>query len=108
MYTDALGEHSRLEEEYFLKKDRELIDKMKKTEVQKAQLLERTAHYHKCGCCGHDMQVKTFENLEFMQCQSCESLQFTPKAAEALSRGRSLRNLLTDLEIEKQELEQSA
>lgn len=102
MYSDRLSEHSRLEEEYFYKKDRELIEKMQETERKKQELLSRTAHYHKCGCCGHDMKETVHDGLEFLQCQHCENIQVSMEMLELMSQGRRLRALITELQIRKQ------
>lgn len=103
MYKDGLGEKSLIEEEYFYKKDRELIEKMKETEKKKADLLERTSHYHKCADCGHAMHSKNFEGMDFLQCQTCESIHLPIKSAHMASQGRRLRALLNELELRKQE-----
>jgi len=102
MYTDRLNDHSLNEEEYFYKKDRELIEKMHETERKKQELLARTAHYHKCGCCGHDMKENTLEEIEFLQCQHCENVQVSFEMLELMSHGRKLKNLITELQIRKQ------
>lgn len=103
MYTDRLNEHSRLEEEYFYKKDRELIEKMHEDERKKQELLARTAHYHKCSCCGHDMKETVHENLQVLQCQNCENVHLSMETLELLTQGRRLKNLVTELQIRREE-----
>lgn len=115
MYTDRLNEHTRLEEEYFYKKDRELIEKMHEDERKKQELLARTAHYHKCGCCGHDMKETVHDTLQLLQCQNCENVSMSMETLELLTQGRRLKNLVSELQLRheealkaKEDLEESA
>lgn len=103
MYTDRLNEHSRLEEEYFYKKDRELIEKMHEDERKKQELLSRTAHYHKCGCCGHDMKETVHDALQVLQCQNCENVSLSMETLELLTQGKRFKNLVTELQIRREE-----
>ncbi len=105
MFKDGRHEASRLEDEYFYKKDRELIDKMHEEEARKQELLARTSHYHKCACCGHGMQDKVHDEVQFLQCENCDNVQFSLQNLESLTQGRKLKNLVTDLLIRKQEEE---
>ncbi len=83
MFNDGLHhEHSRLEDEYFYKKDRELIEKIKEKERQKQELLERTAAYHKCAKCGHTMEEKVFEDLAVLACDNCDSVHVSLSTLE--------------------------
>ncbi|MBC7661605.1 MAG: hypothetical protein H7249_18055 [Chitinophagaceae bacterium] len=102
MYTDRLNGHSLAEEEYFHKKDRELIEKMHESEAKKQDLLARTAHYHKCGCCGHDMKETVHEDLQFLQCQQCENVHVSIEMLEILSQGKKLKTFLNELQIKKE------
>lgn len=102
MYTDRLNDHSLNEEEYFYKKDRALIEKMHDSERKKQELLARTAHYHKCGCCGHDLKEIAHEDLQFLQCQHCDNVQLSMVMLEVMAHGRKLKNLITELQIRKQ------
>jgi hypothetical protein len=103
MYTDRLNEHSRLEEEYFYKKDRELIDKMHEEERKKQELLARTAHYHKCSSCGHGMKESVHDDLQILQCQNCENVSLSMETLELLTQGRRFKNLVTELQIRREE-----
>ena len=102
MYKDGRHETSLLEEEYFYKKDRELIDRMHEVEHNKQELLARTAHYHKCACCGHGMKQKAHEDITFLQCGNCENVHFTLANFEALAHGKQLKNLISELQLRKQ------
>ncbi len=96
MYKDGLHEHSRLEEEYFYKKERELIEKNKKEAAQKRELLERTSHYHKCAKCGHDMNEVTKDGVSLLACRSCESIHISLESLNSLSQHGQLKSLASD------------
>ena len=102
MFKDGLGEKRLLEEEYFYKKDRELIEKMKESEKQRVELLNRTSHYHKCGCCGHDMNELVHEDVSLLQCQNCDHVHVSLETLESLTQGRKLKNLITEISLRKE------
>lgn len=105
MYTDRrLNEHTRLEEEYFYKKDRELIEKMHEDERKKQELLARTAHYHKCACCGHDMKETVHDDLQFLQCTTCENVHMSMETLQLLTQGKRFKTLVNELQIRHEEL----
>ncbi len=103
MYTDRLNEHTRSEEEYFYKKARELIDKMHEDERKKQELLARTAHYHKCACCGHNMKETVHDELQLLQCENCENVHVSMETLELLTQGKRFKNLVTELQIRREE-----
>ena len=103
MYKDGLHEHSRLEEEYFYKKERELIDKNKKEAAQKRELLERTSHYHKCAKCGHDMNEVLKDGVSLLACDSCESIHISLESLQALNQQGRLKSLANDSRELRQE-----
>ena len=85
MYTDGLlHEHSRLEDEYFYKKDRELIEKIKERERQKKDLLARTEHYHKCAKCGQQMEDRVWDDIRFLACNHCASVHMSLETLERI------------------------
>jgi NADH pyrophosphatase NudC (nudix superfamily) len=110
MYKEGPAEHkhSRLEEEYFYKKERELIDKMKATEQAKKDILERTQHYHKCGKCGHGMEERTQEEVSLLCCRHCESVHIPLKTLENLGHHGRLKVVLNQLRDHLANLKESA
>ncbi len=98
MYTEGLlHEHSRLEDEYFYKKDRELIEKIKESEKQKQELLERTAHYHKCSKCGQHMEEKVFDELAFLACNNCDSVHMSLSTLEKIQGNHKGKVFLSEI-----------
>lgn len=108
MYKDGLHEHSRLEEEYFYKKEREIIEKNKAAEAQKKDLLERTQHYHKCATCGHGMDEMVKDNLSLLVCQHCESVHLRLADVTELQHQGRLKLLFIDIRDRLLQMKQSA
>ncbi len=108
MYKDGLHEHSRLEEEYFYKKEREIIEKNKRSEQEKQQLLARTQHYHKCAKCGHDMEEVVKESLSMLVCHTCESVHLSLSDVEALQHQGKFKVLMMDVRDRFMSLKRSA
>ncbi len=108
MYRDGLSDPSRLEDEYFYKKDRELIEKMKATEKQKQEILERTQHYHKCSKCGHGMDEKVRDDISFLFCKHCECVHLSLNTLEGLGQHGQLKLLVSELRDQLKSLKESA
>lgn len=108
MYKDGLHEHSRLEEEYFYKKERELIEKNKRSEAQKKELLERTQHYHKCSTCGHDMEEVVKDEFSLLFCQHCESVHMRLADLNGRQAPGKLKMMFMDLRDRLQQLKNTA
>ncbi|SMF20083.1 hypothetical protein [Pseudobacteriovorax antillogorgiicola] len=88
-----------LEREYFYKKDRELIDKIKEKEALKLLDQERSSHQNKCSMCGHEMEQKSMEGASFLYCSECKSLHMAVQDLDNLSLRHKLRNVVSDLLI---------
>ncbi|WP_141735507.1 hypothetical protein [Oligoflexus tunisiensis] len=108
MYKEGPGEPSRLEDEYFYKKDRELIDKMKAAEQQKKEILERTQHYHKCSKCGHGMEERVRGEISLLCCHHCESVHLSLRTLESLAHHGRLKAVINDLQDHLSTLKESA
>jgi len=108
MYKEGPGDPSRLEDEYFYKKDRELIEKMKTEERQKKDILERTTHYHKCSKCGHGMEERVGEEVSLLCCRNCESVHLSLKTLENLVQHSRLKVVINELRDHLSELKESA
>lgn len=108
MYKEGPGDPSRLEDEYFYKKDRELIEKMKTEERQKKDILERTAHYHKCSKCGHGMEERVREEISLLCCRNCESVHISVKTLASLAQHNRLKVVLNELHDHLNFLKESA
>jgi len=60
-----------LEDEYFVKKERELIDKLKaKGEKDAKQAIQQACYMH-CPKCGEPLKERSFQKILIDQCTGC-------------------------------------
>ena len=92
---------SRNEDEYFAKRDAELLRQQRAAAQQAAAQAERKSHFMKCPKCGFDLLTSEWEGVEIDQCTSCHGIWFDAGEAESLLRqkdpgvmGRVLRTVL--------------
>ena len=92
---------SRNEEEYFAKRDAELLRQQREAAQQAAAEAERKAHYMKCPKCGYALITSEWEGVEIDQCPNCHGIWFDAGEAEGLLGqkdpgviGRVLRTVL--------------
>lgn len=91
---------SMLEREFFHKKEREMIDKIKQNEAAKQDYLERTNHYKKCSHCGSNMHEMTRQDISFLHCDRCESLHIGLNELDHISLHKhQLREIVSELLI---------
>ena len=64
------------EEEYFARREAELLRQQRDAAHKAAIEAERKAHYMKCPKCGHDLKVDEFSGLEIDRCTFCEGVFF--------------------------------
>lgn len=62
------------EDEYFVKKERELIAKMKAKQEAEAQEAAKGAFYMKCPKCGAALKERTFQKIVIDQCTGCHGI----------------------------------
>jgi hypothetical protein len=62
------------EDEYFVKKERELIAKMKSTQEAEAKEAAKTAYYMKCPKCGEALKERSFQKIAIDQCTACHGI----------------------------------
>jgi hypothetical protein len=83
------------EDEWFLKNERELIEKARKErekregeraaaeqEGERKRLLD--LHYMKCPKCGHDLREEVLEGVTIDRCSFCEGLWFDANEFESV------------------------
>lgn len=92
------------EEEYFARREAELVRQRRETAEEAVAAEKRRAHYMKCPKCGYDLVTGTFENVEIDQCTHCHGIWFDAGEAESLVQrdehgpiGSVLRRLLGGL-----------
>ena len=62
------------EEEYFVKKERELLAKMKAKQEDEAKEAAKKASYMKCPKCGDSLKERSFQKILIDQCAGCNGI----------------------------------
>jgi len=62
------------EDEYFVKKERELLANMKAKQESEAREAAKTASYMKCPKCGADLTERNFEDVKVDACPDCHGI----------------------------------
>lgn len=75
---------SRNEEEYFARRDAELLRQRRDTMQREAAEAERKSHYLKCPKCGYDLITGDWQGVQIDQCTHCHGLWFDAGEAETL------------------------
>jgi len=75
---------SQQEEEYFARREAELLRQRKETAQTVALDATRRSHYMKCPKCGYDLIAVVFEGVETDQCTNCHGIWFDKGEAESL------------------------
>jgi hypothetical protein len=75
---------SRNEEEYFAKRDAELLRQQRAAAQRSAAEAERRSHYMKCPKCGYDLITGEWHGIQIDQCTHCHGLWFDAGEAESL------------------------
>jgi uncharacterized protein len=62
------------EDEYFVKKERELLAKLKaKEEAETKESLQKSYHM-RCPKCGEPLKARSFQKIEIDQCTGCNGI----------------------------------
>jgi hypothetical protein len=77
---------SRNEDEYFARRDSELLRQQREAMRRSAAELERRTHFMKCPKCGYDLITGDWHGVQIDQCTHCHGLWFDPGEAESLMR----------------------
>jgi len=92
---------SRNEEEYFAKRDAELLRQQRAAIQQSAAEAERKSHYMKCPKCGYELITGDWDGIQIDQCTHCHGIWFDAGEAEAVLKhpeptviGRVLRAVM--------------
>ena len=75
---------SRNEEEYFARRDAELMRQQRAAIMQTTAESERRSHYMKCPKCGYDLITGDWHGVQIDQCTQCHGLWFDAGEAESL------------------------
>ena len=72
------------EEEYFAKRDAELMRQQRAAIQQSAADAERKSHTMKCPKCGYDLITGDWDSIQIDQCTHCHGIWFDAGEAEAV------------------------
>ena len=75
---------SKNEDEYFARRDAELLRQQRASAQQAAAQAERKSHYMKCPKCGYDLITGEWDGIQIDQCTHCHGVWFDAGEAEAL------------------------
>lgn len=79
-----LEKPSRNEDEYFAKRDAELLRQQRAAAQQAAVEAERRSHHMKCPKCGYDLITGEWHRIQIDQCTNCHGIWFDAGEAESL------------------------
>jgi Zn-finger nucleic acid-binding protein len=65
---------SRTEEDYFTKRDLELLQQKRDQLEEKADRSERQQHFMKCPKCGADLHAEEFHGVTIDRCPECNGI----------------------------------
>lgn len=66
--------HSKNEDEYFARRDAELLRQQRDAARKSAVEVERKTHYMKCPKCGYDLFTGDWDGIQIDQCTNCHGL----------------------------------
>jgi len=75
---------SRNEDEYFAKRDAELLRQQREALRKSAVEAERRSHYMKCPKCGYDLITGEWQGVQIDQCTNCHGIWFDAGEAESV------------------------
>ena len=84
---------SKNEDEYFARRDADLLRQQRAAAQQAAAESERKQHYMKCPKCGYDLITAEWDGIQIDQCTHCHGVWFDAGEAQALMK-KSTPNIL--------------
>lgn len=95
---------SRNEDEYFARRDAELIKEMRAKLDKERSAMERKAHFMKCPKCGADLREETHDHVKVDICPECHGMwldagemDLMHQMHKSASKGQGLFKGLLDL-----------
>jgi ribosomal protein L37AE/L43A len=73
------------EDEYFVKKERELIAKLKAKQEAEAKESAKSASHMKCPKCGESLKERSFQKITIDQCTGCNGIWLDPGELEQVA-----------------------
>ena len=73
------------EDEYFVKKEREQLAKLKAKQEAEAKEAAKKVSYMKCPKCGESLKERSFQKIEIDQCTGCGGIWLDAGELEAVA-----------------------
>ena len=73
------------EDQYFVKKEREQLAKLKAKQEAEAKEAAKQAAYMKCPKCGESLKERSFQKIEIDQCTGCGGIWLDPGELEQVA-----------------------
>ena len=78
---------SRNEEEYFARRDAELIKAGREAIAAESKRRERASHYMKCPKCGGDLVTEEYHTIQIDRCPDCDGMWLDAGEVDLLVAG---------------------
>jgi hypothetical protein len=78
---------SRNEDEYFAKREAEILRARREAAAKADKDSERRKHFMKCPKCGGDLKTEEYHNIQVDRCPDCLGVWFDAGEAEQLIKG---------------------
>jgi len=88
---------SRNEDEYFAKREAEILKARREAADRAAQDAERKSHFMKCPKCGADLRTEERDGIQVDRCPECLGVWFDAGEAEDLIRVHSKSGGMTSM-----------
>ena len=86
--------HSKNEEEYFARRDAELLRQQREAARKSAVDAERKTHYMKCPKCGYDLITGDWDGFQIEQCTNCHGVWADADEVAAILKRPTPPNIL--------------
>src|SRR5687767_10807612 len=77
---------SKNEDEYFARREAEILKAGKEAAARAAQDGERRSHFMRCPKCGAHLKTETYQGIEVDRCPECLGIWFDAGEAESVLR----------------------
>jgi RNase P subunit RPR2 len=85
---------SKNEDEYFARRDAELLRQQREAARKSAVALERKTHYMKCPKCGFDLFTGDWDGIQIDQCTNCHGIWCDAGEVEEILKRKIQPNIL--------------
>jgi uncharacterized protein len=75
-----------LEDEYFVKKEKELLEKLKGKQEKESKQNLKTAASMRCPKCGEPLKERSFQKIAIDQCTGCGGIWLDPGEMEQIAK----------------------